>query len=349
MKKLIGTILILFVVTNFFGQINIEQKLKLAEQYHKQYAKQSANQKANNTQAVTYTVGPITYAPFSYTAGTAANAGTDDVWSNIINIGFNFNYFGSNYNKLLAGANGQASFDLSSPFGFENWVITTPIPSTADMPGKTICAAYRDIDISFSGSINYATYGIAPNRYFVLSWYDIRLYNNPGACAGLSNSTFQLVLYETTNCIDIFIQNSTSCPGWNGGFGIIGIQDSSATVAYTPPSRNAPNAWTAVNEAWRFIPSGSSCGFPTKIKEINQNNTISIYPNPTNGIFTIKNNFFEGNSLEVFNLLGEKIIDQKINNSQTKIDLSDFSNGMYWVKLISKEKEIIYQTKIVKE
>jgi len=77
------------------------------------------------------------------------------------------------------------------------------------------------------------------------------------SCSSTPFSTFQLVLYETTNFIDVFIQNSTSCSVWNSGRGIIGVQNNSGTVATFPATRNFPTAWTAVNEAWRFAPTGA--------------------------------------------------------------------------------------------
>lgn len=125
------------------------------------------------------------------------------------------------------------------------------------MPGNTICASFRDIDPTSSGNIYFAYYGTAPCRALVISWDNIPMFSNPGSCTGVPNSSFQLVLYETTNFIDVYVQNSSACPGWNSGYGILGIQDQTGTTAYFPAGRNYPTAWTAVNEAWRFVPTGA--------------------------------------------------------------------------------------------
>src|SRR5437868_15472667 len=50
-------------------------------------------------QTTTYSVQSIPYFPFSYSGGTGVSVGTDDVWSPIINLGFNFCFFGNTYNK----------------------------------------------------------------------------------------------------------------------------------------------------------------------------------------------------------------------------------------------------------
>ncbi|MBL0014832.1 MAG: hypothetical protein IPP30_14405 [Flavobacterium sp.] len=36
----------------------------------------------------------------------------------------------------------------------------------------------------------------------------------------------------------LYVQDRVSCTGWNGGRGVIGIQDASGTVAHWPPDRN---------------------------------------------------------------------------------------------------------------
>jgi hypothetical protein len=65
-----------------------------------------------------------------------------------------------------------------------------------------------------------------------------------------------IVLYETTNVIEVFVENKVTCPGWNSGNALIGIQDASGTVGFTPPSRQT-GQWSASNEAWRFTPNGA--------------------------------------------------------------------------------------------
>lgn len=205
-----------------------------------------------------YAVASIPYSPFTYIGGTPVLVGQDDLWSDPVQLGFNFCYFGNTFTQAAIGANGEISFSQSSKAG-EYYIINEGIPSSSlSHPKNTICAAYRDIDPSKGGSITVQTLGTAPCRTLVISWINVPLFNSNGnKCKGLSSSTFQLVLYETSNFIDVYIQNSSSCWDWNGGFGIIGLQNGNNTVAVTPPNRNFPSTWNAVNEAWRFSPTGS--------------------------------------------------------------------------------------------
>jgi len=204
-----------------------------------------------------YSVSSIPYVPYPY-AGTPILVGLDDVWSDVTKLGFNFCYFGNTYSRALIGANGQICFDTTLATGPDPYPITSALPNSNDLPGNTICAVFRDIDPALGGTIYFETVGSAPCRALVISWVNIPLYDKgKGTCDGTPNSTFQVVLYENTNFIDVYVQNSFSCSGWNGGNGIIGIQNALTTVAVVAPGRNYPAAWTATNEAWRFSPTGA--------------------------------------------------------------------------------------------
>jgi hypothetical protein len=80
------------------------------------------------------------------------------------------------------------------------------------------------------------------------------------------------------------------------------------------------------------------------------NNSLSIFPNPSNGLMSVEFNLPENAKLEVFNLLGDKVLevnlDKYIANKKTtiEIDLSTQNDGMYLVSLSSdnhKETQII--------
>ena len=55
---------------------------------------------------------------------------------------------------------------------------------------------------------------------------------------------------------EVYIQNKPIC-NFNGGRAVIGIQNTSGTIGFTPNNRNT-SQWNASNEAWRFTPDGTS-------------------------------------------------------------------------------------------
>jgi len=75
----------------------------------------------------------------------------------------------------------------------------------------------------------------------------------------------------------------------------------------------------------------------TNLIQVKKHN-ISIYPNPTTGIFTIesKENY---NTYFIYNLFGRSLINSKIENN--KIDISELNSGVYILKLVGDKGESI--------
>lgn len=79
------------------------------------------------------------------------------------------------------------------------------------------------------------------------------------------------------------------------------------------------------------------------INQLTQNiNQISIYPNPFKDFFNIiaKSNIHE---IELLDLQGRILLNQKINQPQFKIDLSNYPNGFYLLKVTTEKGESIQQ------
>jgi len=75
--------------------------------------------------------------------------------------------------------------------------------------------------------------------------------------------------------------------------------------------------------------------------------SIKVFPNPNNGQFTIvANGFDEGTQVVIYNSLG-KIVAKEYFETQTNIDLSGTTKGLYFVKAIDKGKPVV-QKMVVK-
>ncbi len=227
-----------------------------------------------------YQVDSITYnPPYPFTGGTSAFVGTDDIFSGIVNIPFDFCFYGNIYNQLVVGANGLISFDISLANMNCNWSYSATIPSSPTITGpyeNSIHGAYLDINPAVGGDINYATLGTAPCRTFVVNF-------NAVPDFGCNNQliTQQIVIYETTNAIEVYIENKPTCISWNSGNAIIGIQNIGATQGICPPNRNT-GSWAASQEAWRFTPNGTS----NYIIEWFDNNGVSLGSGDTLNVCT---------------------------------------------------------------
>lgn len=194
--------------------------------------------------------------PYPTNVGTSVIGSTDDVYSGVIPIGFPFCFFGQTYTGIVIGSNGVVTFDASDANGFCPWSFNAANPSPV-LPTNAIFGPFHDINPATCGNVRWEAYGEAPCRTFVVSFDAVCMYS----CTS-QQTTSQIVIYEATNIIEVYIVNKPGCGQWNSGNTLIGIQNAAGTVGYSPPGRNTGN-WSANNEAWRFVPSGEPDGVLT--------------------------------------------------------------------------------------
>ena len=87
-----------------------------------------------------------------------------------------------------------------------------------------------------------------------------------------------------------------------------------------------------VNDMGTIFKFGDAVG----IVENNLQANISIYPNPSSGKFQFVINglpFIENHTVEIYDMLGEKIYAATINSDKTEIDLNNPANGIYFVNI----------------
>jgi hypothetical protein len=99
-----------------------------------------------------------------------------------------------------------------------------------------------------------------------------------------------------------------------------------------------------------FIYKMNKNASPTSdIKDNPFTNTVTIYPNPTNGLFNILlSNPTDKILIEVYNTLGALIYKHASSYKNYTIDLSNHTNGLYIVKVM-KDNNIIATQKIIKQ
>lgn len=75
--------------------------------------------------------------------------------------------------------------------------------------------------------------------------------------------------------------------------------------------------------------------------------TVTIFPNPNNGLFLVQGYDAQIEKIEVSNVLGEPVYKSRVNGSQTEIDLSAYPKGIYFVKAHTEERmfvqKVVYQ------
>ena len=76
-------------------------------------------------------------------------------------------------------------------------------------------------------------------------------------------------------------------------------------------------------------------------KDFKQTN-MQIYPNPSNGILHINLQNYKGKTVhfEILNLTGQTILSKTSTSSKTTIDLTQFSKGVYFLRLLTDNESI---------
>jgi photosystem II stability/assembly factor-like uncharacterized protein len=92
--------------------------------------------------------------------------------------------------------------------------------------------------------------------------------------------------------------------------------------------------------------NGGSLGVPTST-----GGTTKIYPNPTANYINIQveSNFMFPLHFKLNNILGEKLIDNRLYSISNSIDLSNYSKGVYLYQLLNSQNDTVKIGKIIKE
>lgn len=88
-------------------------------------------------------------------------------------------------------------------------------------------------------------------------------------------------------------------------------------------------------------------GFPTEVKEITTDNSISVYPNPSNGIYRLKSSS-QMKEYTIFDQLGRVVANKRISTENETVNLSELNNGLYYLTVRFQDGTIGRQ-KLVKK
>jgi hypothetical protein len=138
--------------------------------------------------------GTPTLLTATYTQHTSGT--TDYATYTAIPIGFTFQFNCNPYTTVSISNDGYIVM------GSSIWGTTTPISSASE--NNVISALAGDLQGLATGSLRSKTAGTAPNRTFTVEWKNYRRWSNGG------DMTFQIILYETTNVIEMVYTTATA-------------------------------------------------------------------------------------------------------------------------------------------
>lgn len=86
---------------------------------------------------------------------------------------------------------------------------------------------------------------------------------------------------------------------------------------------------------------------PTQIQDISLDNSIAVYPNPSNGIFTITSSK-KMTTYSIFDALGRKVLSKSTDSTTQSIDIQTLNTGMYYL-MVQFEDGTIGKQKLIKK
>lgn len=146
---------------------------------------------------------------------------------------------------------------------------------------------------------------------------------NASPVLSASATTTMLCAGQSTSLTATGATSYTWNPGNLSGAGVSVMP--SATTTYTVTGTSAGcngNATVMINV--------STC---TGIDNLASGTGLSVYPNPNNGEFYIVNGNAQTVSLQIFNSMGQLVLQGRLDKAESRINLSSYGKGLYYVQL----------------
>lgn len=223
--------------------------------------------------------------------------------------------------------------------------------------------------MDFEPGEDLSTWGVLDNDGDATTWAIINTFPQSGTqCLRKAGSAVLDDDWVWTNCFDMAAGTNYSLNYWYRQFDLIApcslevklataqtIAASTQLIATEVIDTNyhnsintfqVPSNGTYYVAFHAFLPAGSptagssslridniALSVVTGLNEQNNKGGVSIYPNPTSGLMTLNVKNFNNATVRVFNAIGKEIKHESLNSAYRALDLSDFANGIYIVKV----------------
>lgn len=171
--------------------------------------------------------GAITYLTAGYTEH--ATGETDYGVYEDIPLGFTFNFNGINYTSISICNDGWIAMGAT--------LSSTYTPLSTGTTNNVIAGLAGDLDGLTTGSLRSQMLGTAPNRRFVVEWQHYEKWN------GADDYSFQIILFETTNVIEMRYTAATTVADNTFQVGLRG----GSNTDFKNRTKAATDSWLASN------------------------------------------------------------------------------------------------------
>jgi hydroxyethylthiazole kinase-like sugar kinase family protein len=298
--------------------------------------------------------GPLVYSIKSLTTPSLSYSSTnfcigDGTASPVITSGYSNSFWEADNNTglTLNPTTGVIDLQTSSP-GVYN--IVGNLTPSAPCLSNSLDTFQLTISASTASTISAVacdTYTVNSQTYTVTGSYTQILTNAAGCDSivtiNLTINTVDAGITETNNVLSANLAGATyqwvDCNNGNQAIANETFQSYSPTVNGSYAVVVTVNGCSETSTCMAIISIG--------IEKNNFKNFLSIYPNPSTGLLTIKAiEKIEGNyQVEFYNTHGQRIITQKLTSDA--ISLNNFENGIYLVRLLNHSGVAVYTNRFI--
>ncbi|HRD39497.1 MAG TPA: T9SS type A sorting domain-containing protein, partial [Bacteroidia bacterium] len=180
------------------------------------------------------------------------------------------------------------------------------------------------------------TYSLTINNYWGCSGTAVKTISiSPNPVVTISSPS----LLCTGNSATISASGATSYTWSNGVNSLYTVVNPTISTNYTVTGQNSSGCKSSA----AVTLSVSTC---TGIEELNTYD-FRIYPNPANESITIRSTINEKFLLSIYTALGNKCLETNLNGSETNINISGLTAGIYFIRIQTSKGEI--NRKLIKE
>ena len=248
-----------------------------------------------------------------------------------------------------------AQYSIPVAFGATSYTWTVPA-------GMTIISGSGTIGITVSIATTFVGGAVKVTANNACGYYNatsLSVYGKtaPSSITGPSNVCGSTTATYTCSTVP----NATSYY-WTipSAWSIVSGQNTNTIVVHLPTNVNSINYAGSVR-----VQAISACGISnyntitvnyckslqtTNNTEVDNKDFMSIYPNPANNEFTISLNSIQNNiEMDVYDVLGNKVINKILTNETSTINIEQLSNGLYFVRLMDVNSNVVFTQRLVKE
>ncbi len=265
-------------------------------------------------------------SPFTYSSNSGVSFQSNNVFSSLNNVTYSYIIMDDN------GCTTTISDSIIEPTELVVLLTSTSVSCNGECDGTAIAT-------SLGGTGNITE--------------DWGILDQNNLCAGLANviveddngclSTNSVIITEPNPIIVIITANGNSLDASSGFVSYQWFDGNGNAIIGATSQSFIP---TLMGEYYVEVIDQNGCkGESTKINFIiesieNENNLVSVYPNPTNSWITISSSIEITENIRIINTHGETVITiekEEINNNSKRVNMDGFSKGIYLIQLINND------------